>query len=103
MKKSELAKIGMEFFENYYTKYKLSKEVQYIYRGQVKTRREYYLTEEGKRINELLKVPAFTCPHCGRLVSFNQLECWTADSIEDFENDEVTCSSCYEDEMGEDL
>ena len=103
MTKNELAMMGIEFKENYYTKYNLPVEVQYKYRGEIRTRTEYRWTEEARRIHSLLDIPAFTCPCCGQLVSFNELEFWRGDSLDDLLNDEIPCSECYEDEMGEDL
>ena len=103
MTKNELAMIGIDFHENYYTKYHLPVEVQYKYRGEIRTRIEYHWTEEARRIRSLLNTPAFTCPCCERLVSFNDLEFWSGDSLESLLNDEITCAECYEDEMGEDL
>lgn len=103
MTKREIAELGKEFDENYYNKYNLRTEVQYVYRGQVKTRIEYRTTEEGKRIRDLLSIPMFICPECGEKFGYIDLEIWPNDSVEDIANDCIPCSSCYEDDMGEDL
>jgi formylglycine-generating enzyme required for sulfatase activity len=103
MKKIEMIRMGMEFTANYYKKYNLPVEVQYKYRGEIKTRTEYHWTEEAKRIHAMLEEPMFICPCCKEVVSFNDLESWLGDSEEDFLNDKVSCSMCYEDYMGDDL
>lgn len=89
MKKIEIARIGKDFHENKYTKY---------CQGPLR------LTKEGEAIlnGEALNAKVFTCPDCGKKVSFNELEYWGED-LEELVADEVTCSRCYEDEMGEDL
>lgn len=104
MTKLEMINMGIEFHANYYKKYNLPVEKQYKYRGEIKTRTEFKMTEEGRKIMNLLYTPMFTCPCCGNKVGFAELESWLADdSIEEFMADEVPCSICYEDEMGEDL
>ena len=103
MTKLEMARLGKEYRNNYYRKYLIKKEVQYKYRGQIKTRIKHEETEESRKIREMLNVPMFTCPCCGKLVSFNRLEQWLVDTPEEIANDECPCSICYEDEMGEDL
>ena len=53
------------------------------------------MTEEGRKIQDMLYTPMFICA---------ELESWLGDdNIEEFMNDEVPCSLCYEEEMGEDL
>ena len=104
MTKIEIAQMGMEFKNNYYTKYDLPVEVQYKYRGEIRTRIEYHWTEEAHRIHDTLAAhKVFKCPECGEMVSFNDLEVWTGDSLEALLDDEIACSLCYEDIMGEDL
>jgi hypothetical protein len=104
MTKLEMVNLGIEFHTNYYKKYMLSFEKQYKYRGEIRTRKEFRMTEEGRSISEMLHTPMFTCPCCGQVVGFNDLEVWLGDDdIEEFMNDEIPCSLCYEDEMGDDL
>lgn len=104
MTKFEIATIGKEFHDNYYTKYHRRVVQTYKYRGQQKTREVIELTEEGRAImmGEALNAEVFTCPCCGQKVSFNDLEYWGEDA-EAVAADEITCSLCYEEEMGEDL
>lgn len=104
MTKLEIATIGKEFHDNYYSKYHKEVIKTYKYKGEVKTRKETELTEEGRAIQmgEALNTEIFTCPCCGRKVTFHELEYWGED-IEALLNDKVTCSECYEEEMGEDL
>ena len=104
MTKLEMVKMGLEFNKNYYKKYMLRTEKQYKYRGVIKTRPEFKMTDEGRKISNMLNTPMFKCPCCGKTVGFNRLECWLAEGdINAFMNDEVECSMCYEDDMGEDL
>ena len=104
MTKTELAEIMVEFKENYYTKYHFRKEVSYKYRGEIRTRTELEMTEEGEKLEALGELKMFTCKYCGRLVGFNDLEYWGGDdTIEDLVADRVECMLCYEDIMGEDL
>lgn len=103
MTKREMVQMGMEFKRNYYGKYMVEVEKEYKYRGEIKTRTTFEMTEEGKEISRLLNTPMFTCPVCGQTVSFNDLEVWTDENEDDIVNDECVCSVCYEDEMGEDL
>lgn len=103
MTKLELVKKMVEFHENYYSKYHETKVEYYKYRGEVKTRTTSVLTKEGEELLELsYKDKLFKCPCCGEMVAFGELEYWD-ESVEDVMNDEITCSACYEDEMGEDL
>ena len=104
MTKREMVQMGIEFTNNYYGKYHVEVVKQYKYRGEIKTRTELVMTEEGRKIMDTLSTPMFKCPCCGEMVSFNELESWLADDDEEaFMNDEVECACCYEDEMGEDL
>ena len=103
MTKMEMVTMGTEFRTNYYKKYLVSKTITYKYRGELKTRESFYLSEEGQRIDKILYTPMFKCPDCGNTVSFNELESWLAEDDEDFINDLVPCSMCYENMMGEDL
>ncbi len=108
MTKMEFVKMELAFGKDYYTKYHTYKTVEYKYRGEFRTRKELVMTEEGKALNEMLSKESenhlFTCPCCGKKVQFDDLEAWIdEDRPEDFINDEVICSLCYEDEMGEDL
>lgn len=100
----EIAVIGKELHDNYYTKYHKEVIKTYKYRGEIKTRKEIELTDEGRalQMGELLNRKAFFCPCCKRLVSFNELEYWGED-IEDIITNKITCSECYEEAMGEDL
>lgn len=102
MTKLEMAKLGREFHDNYYKKYDLPVMVEYKYGGKMRTRKEYRMTEEGKKINEILKTPMFRCPICKKLVSFNELEVWDQ-SPKTIAHNEVECSMCYESYMGDDL
>ena len=103
MTKREMVEMGIEFTNNYYGKYHVEVVKQYTYRGEIKTRTELVMTEEGEKIMDTLSTPMFKCPGCGEMVSFNELESWLADDEEDFMNDKVECACCYEDAMGEDL
>lgn len=105
MTKIEMVKMGMEFYDEYLHEGKYYTRVTetYKYRGQVKTRSFMEMTAEGRRVDSLLEEPMFICPDCGQLVSFNDLEVWLGESEEDFLDDHVLCSSCYEDAMGDDL
>ena len=108
MTKMEFVKIELAFGKDYYTKYHTYKTVAYKYRGEFRTRKELVMTEEGKALDEMLSKESekhlFTCPCCGKKVRFEDLEVWfDEDELEDFVNDEVICSLCYEDKMGEDL
>ena len=104
MTKLEIATIGKEFHDNYYSKYHRLITKVYKYRGQFKAHEELEMTEEGKAImmGEALNAKVFICPCCGEMVSFHDLEYW-GEPAEDIANDEISCSQCYEDEMGEDL
>ena len=101
--KEAIARVGIDFDENYYEKYRLEKEVHYKYRGQDKVRIEFYDTEECKAIRNLLGIKAFTCPVCKRMVCYGGLAYWRHDDFDALVNDEIECSMCYEDEMGDDL
>ena len=87
MTKLEMARLGKEYRKNYFRS-----DSEYFFK-----------TEESKRIRVLLDTPMFTCPCCGKLVSFNSLEQWLVDTPEEIANNECPCSICYEDEMGDDL
>ncbi len=88
MDKVVIAMLGMNFEKNFFTKYL------------DENRR---LTAEGKMIRNALEEKIFICPDCGRKVSFCELETWLADNIQDFVDNKVSCSECFEDAMGEDL
>ena len=107
MTKLELAKMGMEFSKNCYTKYHAYRTKVYKYRGEYKERRELYMTAEGIAIMNILadeNNAVFVCPHCGQRCTFHALEFWTGeDTLEELMADQVICSECYEDEMGDDL
>ena len=105
MTKMAMVKMGLEFYGEYLHegKYYTQMTETYKYRGQVKTRSHMELTAEGRRVDGLLDEPMFICPDCGELVSFNDLEVWIGESEDDFLNDRVPCSCCYEDAMGDDL
>lgn len=106
MTKLEIAMMGMEFNKNYYTKYHAKRIKVYKYRGEYRERVESYMTDEGKKILALLNDESnavFTCPHCGQACTFAALEYWDSDTLDDLMTDRVTCSICYEDEMGDDL
>ena len=81
-------------------------------------RRPHYYKRNGKiversypdyiytdRYNELFHGSAirrhniFKCCECGKMVHYFKLESWCCD----FEEEDYICSSCYEEEMGEDL
>lgn len=104
MTKNEIAKLGKEFHENYYTKYHHYVVKTYKYRGEIKTRKNLELTTEGRQIlmGEALNAKVFTCPCCGQKVSFNELEYW-GEEVKEVVANKVSCSLCYENEMGEDL
>ena len=104
MTKIEIARIGKEFHDNYYTKYHHRITKTYKYKGVIKTREIIELTEEGRAImmGEALNAKVFTCPYCKQKVSFNDFEYWGED-IKDIVADKISCSICYEEEMGEDL
>ena len=103
MTKMEMAILGREFKDNYYSKYHQKVTVTYKYRGEVKTRTELKMTEEGLELLHLTHgEKLFTCPCCGRKKSFGDLEVWDQ-TAEEIARDEVECSLCYEEEMGEDL
>lgn len=101
----EIAKVGKEFYNNYYKKYHHYVTINYKFGEQIKTCTMLQLTEEGKSImmSETLNAKVFTCPWCGKKVSYNELEIWSEDDIDEIVNNEVPCSYCYEDLMGEDL
>lgn len=100
----EIATIGKDFHDNCYSKYHHYVTKTYKYRGEIKTRKDLELTEEGRAIlmGEALNAKVFICPCCERKVSFNNLEYW-GEEIEEVVANEIYCSECYEDEMGEDL
>ena len=50
-------------------------------------------------MHEIENAKVFKCADCGEMVSYFDLETWCCD----FENGRYLCSSCYEEEMGEDL
>ena len=101
----EIATIGKEFTDNYYNKYHQYIIKTYKYRGEIRTRKISEMTKEGEALlmGETLNTPAFTCPWCHKKVSFNDLEVWDEDTVEDIANNKVPCAECYEEEMGEDL
>ena len=106
MTKMEMIQLGLDFYREYLREGKFYTRVteSYKYRGEVKTRSSMVLTTEGRQIQELLREPMFTCPVCGQRVGFCDLEVWLGDGdLEAFLADEVPCSCCYEDGMGEDL
>lgn len=88
MDKVAMAILGMNFERNFFTKY-LDEDCN--------------LTAEGKMMRHALEEKIFICPDCGRKVSFFELETWLADDFQDFVNNKVPCSGCFEDAMGEDL
>ena len=103
MKKTEIIAMGMDFNLNYYTKYYARRTVTYKYGGKMRTREEGFTTDEGRQIRHLLDTQrVFKCPCCGRKVTFTELEWWLG-TAQELAHNEVPCSSCYEDEMGEDL
>ena len=99
----EIATIGKEFDDNYYTKYHHYVTKTYKYCGEIRTRKDFVMTEEGEAIlmGDALNAKVFVCPYCGEKVSFNDLEYW-GESIEEIVNNKISCSECYENEMGED-
>lgn len=104
MTKMEMAILGKEFDKNYYSKYHVRVTETYKYRGQTKTRETFRMTEEGEKILDILDgEKLFRCPHCGQMKTFLQLEVWDEDTVESLVADEVSCSHCYEEAMGEDL
>jgi len=104
MTKMEMAILGKEYQKNYYSKYHIRVTETYKYRGQTKTREIIRMTEEGLKIQDILfGEELFRCPRCGEMKSFGDLEIWDEDTAEAIANDEITCSLCYEEEMGEDL
>ena len=106
MTKLEMVRLGLDLYGSYLREGKYYTRVTetYKYRGEIKTRSFMEMTAEGRRVNDLLDVPMFTCPDCGQLVTFHELEVWLGDDDEDaFLNDRVACSYCYEEAMGEDL
>lgn len=100
----EIAMLGKDFHDNYYSKYHHYVVTTYKYRGKIKTLKTLELTDEGRKImmGEALNAKVFTCPYCGEKVSFQDLEYW-GEEIEKVIANEIPCSMCYEDEMGEDL
>ena len=106
MTKIEMIRLGLEYHNEYLHEGKYYTRVveTYKYRGEIKTRSYMAETEEGRRVADILDEPMFVCPDCGELVSFHELEVWLGDDDEeDFLNDRVPCSCCYEEAMGEDL
>ena len=103
MKKTEIIAMGIDFHQNLYTKYYTRYTVTYKYGGKIRTRQESEITEEGLKIRKILNSErVFKCPCCGRKVTFNELESWLG-TARQLARNEVPCSSCYEDGMGEDL
>ena len=104
MTKREFVEKMIDFDENYYTKYLQERIVTYKYAGQTRTRSEFELTDTGKELFDLANNSPFRfiCPCCKKSVSFGDLEYWD-ESVDAVLNNEVTCSVCYEEEMGEDL
>lgn len=104
MTKMEMALLGKEFDKNYYSKYHMKVTVTYKYRGEIKTRVESRMTEEGEKLMDILSgKKIFTCPYCHEKKSYGELEIWDEDTAEQIARDEIGCSECYEDAMGEDL
>lgn len=104
MTKLEMVQIGREFYRNCFSsKYTDEKTITYKYRGEIKTRVTREWNAQAYYISALLDKPIFICPNCGRRVSFNDLEAWLGNTDEDFLNDRIPCSICYENAMGEDL
>ena len=62
-------------------------------------RYEELFYDEDKKFLRSKEAQIFECECCGKMVGYWDLEAWVCD----FEEDEYTCSLCYEDEMGEDL
>ena len=102
MTKMEMAMLGTEFHANYYNKYHEKVTETYKYCGEIRTRETIRMTAEGENMMRTLTAPMFTCPTCGRVVSFLDLEVWD-DTAEAVAADRVECSLCYEEYMGEDL
>ncbi len=101
--KIEIARIGHNYSKNYYKAFTEEYEVTYKYRGEIRTRTEFRSTEKGKAIRNLLDNNLiFKCPCCGEMMAYTDLEYWLG-SAENAAADEVLCSECYEDGMGEDL
>ena len=101
--KLEIARIGRNYSEQYWKAFREEFEVQYKYRGEIRTRIESRPTEKARAIRDLLDSnPIFKCPCCGEMMTYNDLEYWLG-SAADAAADEVLCSGCYEDGMGEDL
>ena len=106
MTKAEFVKTMREFHENYFSdKYRKTEPKTYKYKGVIKTRDTYKLTEEGERLSAIEEASEyrFICPDCGREVEFGALETWLGETDEQFLNNKVPCSLCYEEAMGEDL
>ena len=105
MTKIEMVRFGMMVGAEYLHEGKYFTRVTktYKYRGEIKTQSFMEETEEWWKARKILETPMFTCPCCGQLVGFTDLEHWLAESEEDFLDDKILCSLCYEDEMGEDL
>ena len=107
MRKKEIIALGQEYDELYSkgeNKFFQKVTTTYKYRKEIRERTTIEHTEEGKRVFEILRSEkVFTCPCCQELCAWNDLESWLADGVEDFENDEVECCLCYENEMGDDL
>lgn len=104
MTKMEMAMLGKEFDENYYSKYHVEVLETYKYRGEIKTRKTFKFTDEGEKILDILYgEKLFRCPRCGEMKSYGELEIWDEDTVEDIVADQFPCCSCYEHDMGEDL
>ena len=103
MTKLEMAILGKEFDEHYYSKYHVKVTETYKYRGEVRTRTSLKMTDEGEAIIKILEEEKlFTCPICGKKKSYGELEVWD-ETAEEVAQNQVECALCYEDAMGEDL
>lgn len=100
----EIAMLGKDFHDNYYTKYHHYVEKTYKYRGENKVCKTLEMTKEGCSImmGKALNTKVFICPSCGEKISFNELEYWGEDIKEVIAN-KIPCSLCYEEEMGDNL
>lgn len=96
----------MKLVKEYHNEKKKTVRVPHYYKRNGKLLRrsydDYIETERCIELNHILnsdEAKVFQCVDCGEMVGYFELETWVCN----FENNEYTCSGCYEDAMGEDL
>lgn len=88
-----------KYVPHYYKRNGKILERSYPDRIQTARYEELFYDREKKLLRgEVGKI--FKCCECGKMCGYFDLECW---SVDELNGEELLCSECYENDMGEDL